>query len=123
MPCVRAERISSPKVMLTSKDVESFSTALIAACHADSEEIVEMLLDKGADVNAQSGNQGSALRLASLLGYEKVVEMLLGKGADVNAQSKRFGSALQEASRNGHEVVVEILLDKGADVNSRGGKN
>ena len=42
-----------------------------------------MLLEKGADVNAQGGYYDTALQAASFQGREKVVEMLLEKSADV----------------------------------------
>ena len=45
-----------------------------------------MLLDKGAEVNAQGGGYGNALQAASSGGHETVVQMLLDKGAEVNAQ-------------------------------------
>jgi ankyrin repeat protein len=65
--------------------------------------VVELLLGKGADVNAQGGERydGNALQAASFGGHEKVVELLLGKGADVNAHGG--GTALQAASVGGHE--------------------
>jgi ankyrin repeat protein len=47
---------------------------------------VKLLLDKGADVNAQGGYYGNALQAASSDGHEAVVKLLLNKGADVNAQ-------------------------------------
>jgi ankyrin repeat protein len=46
---------------------------------------VQMLLDAGADVNAQGGYCGNALQAASWGGHEEVVQMLLAAGADVNA--------------------------------------
>ena len=73
-----------------------------------------MLLDKGADVNAQGRGYSNALQAASLGGYEKVVQILLDKGADVNAQSGDYSNALQAASHRGHEKVVQMLLEKGA---------
>ncbi|KAL8762540.1 MAG: hypothetical protein Q9194_007526 [Teloschistes cf. exilis] len=41
----------------------------------------KMLLDKGADVNAQKGEYGNALPAASNGGHDQVVQMLLDKGA------------------------------------------
>jgi ankyrin repeat protein len=49
------------------------------------EKVVQMLLDAGADVNAQGGHYGNALQAASWGGHEEVVQMLLAAGADVNA--------------------------------------
>ncbi|KAK6375649.1 hypothetical protein LTR81_027903 [Elasticomyces elasticus] len=81
---------------------------------------VLMLIEKGADVNAQGGHVGNALQAASQAGHEKVVAMLLERGAEVNAQRGYFGNALQAASHEGHEEVVAILLKWGADVNAQG---
>ncbi|KXH69656.1 hypothetical protein CSAL01_13723 [Colletotrichum salicis] len=44
-----------------------------------------MLLDKGADVNAQGGENGNALQAASLDGNKEVIQMLLDKGADIKS--------------------------------------
>jgi len=69
---------------------------------------VELLVSKGADVNAQGGHFGTALQAASSGGHEKIVELLVSKGADVNAQGGYFGTALQAASFQGHEKIVEL---------------
>ena len=79
--------------------------------------MVMILLDAGADVNAQGGEYGNALQAASGRGDEKVVQMLFGAGADANAQGGEYGNALYAASRRGHEKVVQILFGAGADVN------
>ncbi|KAF1982386.1 ankyrin [Aulographum hederae CBS 113979] len=84
-------------------------------------EIVELLLSKGANVNAQGGHYGNALQVASYKGHSSVVELLLSRGADVNARGGDYGNALQEASYKGHSSVVELLLSRGADVNAQGG--
>ena len=61
--------------------------------------MVELLLGKGADVNAQGGHYGNALQAASDGGHEKVVELLLGKGADVNAQGGDYGNQTEATKR------------------------
>jgi len=81
-----------------------------------------LLLEKGADVNAQGGEYGNALQAALVEGHVAVVRLLLEKGADVNAQGGEYGNALQAASNAGHEAVVRLLLEKGADVNAQGGE-
>jgi len=43
--------------------------------------VVRLLLDKGADVNAQGGSFGNALQAASENGHEAVVRLLLDEGA------------------------------------------
>jgi ankyrin repeat protein len=49
---------------------------------------VKLLLDKGADVNAQGGFYGNALQAASCRGHKQVVKLLLDKGADVKKLHK-----------------------------------
>ena len=75
---------------------------------------VQILLDKGANVNAQGGDYGNALQAASRWGYDQIVQILLDKGADVNAQGGRYGNALQAASRKGYDQVVRLLREHGA---------
>ena len=99
----------------------NYGTTLHAASLGGHEKIVTMLLNKGADVNAQGGLYGSALQAASVEGHDQVVSMLLDKGADVNAQGGEYGNALQAASVEGHDQVMQMLLDKGADINAQGG--
>jgi hypothetical protein len=84
--------------------------------------VTRLLLDAGADVNAQGGEYGNALQAASYRGHKQVVKTLLDKGAEVNAQGGFFGNALQAASFEGHEQVVKTLLDKGAEINAQGGR-
>jgi hypothetical protein len=62
------------------------NTPLTIAAKNGQYEMARMLLDKGAEVNAQGGLYGNALYAASDEGHEQVVKMLLDKGAEVNAQ-------------------------------------
>jgi ankyrin repeat protein len=87
-------------------------TALVWASECGHEKVVQILLDVGADVNAQGGWYGNALKAASKGGHEKVVQMLIDRGVDVNAQGGRYGNALQAASWGRHEEVVKILRRK-----------
>ncbi|KAH7060972.1 ankyrin repeat domain-containing protein [Paraphoma chrysanthemicola] len=95
--------------------------ALQAASFNGHKEISMLLLDKGADVNAQGGFYGNALYAASFNGHKEIATLLLDKGADVNAKGGYYGNALQAASFNGHKEISMLLLDKGADVNAKGG--
>ncbi|KAI5840807.1 hypothetical protein DFP73DRAFT_557932 [Morchella snyderi] len=94
---------------------------LYLASEYGNKDVTYILLDRGADVNAQGGDFGNALQAAAYEGHEKVMQMLLDRGADVNAQGGCFGNALQAAASDGHEKVMQMLLDRGADVNAQGG--
>ena len=73
--------------------------------------MVELLLSKGADVNAQGGEYGNALQAASDGGHEKVVELLLSKGADVNAQGgdlrQRAAGGIKWRPREGGRAAAQ----------------
>jgi ankyrin repeat protein len=103
---------------MTYEDPQTNIQLVIASLFGH-DTVVHLLLDKGADVNAQGGYYGNALQAASFGGHEQVVKMLLDKGANVNAQAGDYGNALQAASVRGHEQVVKMLLDKGANVNAQ----
>lgn len=72
-------------------------------------EIVRLLLDYGADINASCFN-GSPILLAATNGHEEVVRLLLESGADVNLRSSVDRSPLAEASMEGHVGIVHLLL-------------
>jgi ankyrin repeat protein len=98
-----------------------YSEALHEAAVDGKTQIVKLLLDHGADVNARGGPYGSALHAASSKGHEQIVKLLLDKGANINARDGHYGSALQGASFEGHEQLVKLLLDKGTNINAQGG--
>ncbi|KAI0603596.1 Ank-2 multi-domain protein, partial [Pyrenophora tritici-repentis] len=68
------------------RSLDSVPMPLYYAAKLGFRTITRLLLDAGADVNAQGGRFGNALQAASLRGHEQVVKTLLDKGADVNAQ-------------------------------------
>lgn len=51
------------------------------------DKVVQMMLDKGVDVNAQGGMYDNALQAASAGDHKKVMEMLLDKGAMLKPSS------------------------------------
>ncbi|RDK39595.1 ankyrin [Aspergillus phoenicis ATCC 13157] len=93
------------------------TTPLHAAARKGKEDIVKLLLDDGANVNAKGevyGEKLTALHAASKAGHLGVVQALLDKGADVNAQCEYQGTALKDALRYGKREIVQLLLDRGA---------
>lgn len=93
-------------------------TALYIAAQKGVKEMAELLLQNGADVNAETGKWGSALQAATSYGRTEVVKLLLKHGAKVNAQGGECGSALAAASLGCQSIIVSILLQNGADVNA-----
>jgi len=114
-------------------------------------EVFRLLLNRGADVNAQGGYSGSAVSAAArghntilkeLLEHgadaalggsaalvstarcvnNEAISILLDHGADLHCQEGVPGKALHVAAKEGNVSTVKLLLDRGADVNAFGGK-
>jgi ankyrin repeat protein len=58
-----------------------YDNALQAASLYGNTSTVELLLNAGANVNAQGGRYGNALQAASSLGHTKIMQLLLNAGA------------------------------------------
>jgi ankyrin repeat protein len=60
---------------------------LVAAGYRGNREVVQLLVESGADVNAQFvlGRYSSALAAARNWGHDEVTRLLIELGADVNA--------------------------------------
>ncbi|KAJ6142423.1 ankyrin [Penicillium samsonianum] len=80
-----------------------------------------VLLERGADVNAEGGVYGNALQAACARGHDKIAQILLEREANVNAEGGVYGNALQAAYAGGYDKIAQILLERGADVNAEGG--
>jgi ankyrin repeat protein len=75
---------------------------------------VQLLLEKGADVNAQGGNYGNALQAAASNGNEGIVRLFLEKGTEIKH------THLQFAVENGKKEAVQLLLEKEAEIFAEG---
>ncbi|NRB28689.1 MAG: ankyrin repeat domain-containing protein, partial [Roseibacillus sp.] len=77
-------------------------------------EIVELLIAKGADVNAKFEDDGSTpLHLAAWKGHFETAELLIAKGADVNAKDKDGETPLNWAIKNKHTETADLLRKHG----------
>jgi ankyrin repeat protein len=57
-----------------------------AASSSSHMAIVQLLLEKGADVNAQGGYDENVVQAASSFSHMSIVQLLLERGADANTQ-------------------------------------
>ena len=100
---------------------------LLAAAKTGDLEVVEALVDSGADVRYKDQNHRSALITAcrSPAGdSDRKAAFLLDRGANIHLTSKFFGNALHAACAkpNARVELVRVLVSRGADVNAQGGK-
>ena len=92
--------------------------ALQEACLNGHETVVQLLLDKGGDVNFLGGRFHTALQAACYNGNMKIIGTLLVRNATINAGDNACGTALRVACTRGHHTVVKLLLEKGANINA-----
>ena len=93
-----------------------FTPLHLAASMKGNKEIVELLIAKGADVNANSESGSTPLHGAN---NGEIVELLITKGSNVNARTGVGQTPLLLAVIFGQKEIVKILVAKGADVHAR----
>lgn len=93
-------------------------TPLHMACLNGHPELVQLLLDYGADIEARDGIERTPLILSVESRNLRVAETLVERGADINAQAIRGYTALLLAARNDFEDMVNYLIDQGADIHT-----
>ena len=83
-------------------------------------EICEILLDAGAQIEAQSDRtKDTPLSLACSGGKKEVVELLLSREAKKEHRNVSDYTPLSLAASGGYIDIMKILLDAGAEINSR----
>ncbi|KAI9771207.1 MAG: Ankyrin-2 [Geoglossum umbratile] len=95
---------------------------LISAINNEDEDVIEViegLLEEGADVNFRDGDDWTPLHHAALGGNEDVIEILLEPQykADIDATCPAGKTPLHYTTWQGWTAVAKTLLDHGAGVN------
>ena len=97
-------------------------TAMLQAILTKSKPLVELLINKGADIKraARLGLKRTPFQQACEVGSMEVVDLLLEKGAEVNEAPAFKGGAtsLQLCAIKGYSALAEKLLNLGADVHA-----
>ncbi|KAK2745520.1 hypothetical protein FQN57_003645 [Myotisia sp. PD_48] len=87
------------------------SLPLHLAAEHDRTEVIHLLLEQGASIEAQDDKFSStALHFAASCGSISSVKLLLEHGANINAQNLIQATPLHAAISSRHERVVELLL-------------
>jgi ankyrin repeat protein len=77
-------------------------------------DIVQLLIDLGADINARGALQTTALIEAASRGRVETVELLLSNGANIHAENKYGNTAMAGACFYDHKEIQKILKAHGA---------
>jgi hypothetical protein len=96
-------------------------TALILAAYNNQPEMVDFLIDRGADPCIGDNRGNTALMGVAFQGYDKIAERLLATDCDVNHVNILGQNALIMAAMFGRQNQIDMLLAKGADPAHRDG--
>lgn len=106
---------------LEAQSERTKDTPLSLACSGGRYEVVELLLNVGANKEHRNVSDYTPLSLAASGGYVNIIKLLLSHGAEINSRtgSKLGISPLMLAAMNGHTAAVKLLLDMGSDINAQ----
>ena len=99
-------------------------TPLYNACRSGWGDVVELMIKKGADVDAESYGETPLLKVAGRkVNDVNLARILIKNGADVDAEDANGNTPLYLAILNKNSAMIKLLLDNGADMyvkNKRG---
>lgn len=95
------------------EDENSEKPLIMIACEMGHLDVVKALVDAGADISVDDGDDRSVLYAAAFANQLDTVKFLLANGADPNEQLK---GPIIAAIVNNNVSMMEALLDAGADV-------
>lgn len=116
MPAIPPPRFHQPGG-LTEQPAAAPSGPLHVAALKGQSRILQILLDKGADVNGLDSTGRSPLHCAVEGMRMDTVQLLIDRGADVTILDSKGISVLSMAVEKGMEDAVVMFIDQGADPN------
>jgi ankyrin repeat protein len=122
LACVKGDKHMVALLLAHNATIEKAPKALLQAARNGNIEIMQMLLDHGANVNAhpygtyttlpqqrERESWGSALHCAIEKGHTEAVRFLLEKGAAKEYKNKLDMTALDLAKKLGYDEIVQLL--------------
>ena len=132
----RVQALITPNLKINERDSSGVAAIHLAVLESNI-ELIEILINNGADVNIAVNSSRTESRFhahlheftplhiaanfhftANLNSFE-MAGLLIANGADVNQKSDDGQSPLHIAVRGGNDRLVELLIANGADVNAK----
>jgi len=113
-------RLLAEEVDIEERGGPDQASPLIEAALQGHEEVVQVLLEHGADATSKNDRGSTPLHgvAHSYSGLLAILLLLLENGAEVSAKNNAGLTPLHAAALYGHGAVVRILLEHGAEVSS-----
>ncbi|XP_049723319.1 M-phase phosphoprotein 8 isoform X2 [Elephas maximus indicus] len=107
---------SSEEYNLDQEDSSGMTLVMLAAAGGQ-DDLLRLLIKKGAKVNGRQKNGTTALIHAAEKNFLTTVAILLEAGAFVNVQQSNGETALMKACKRGNSDIVRLVIECGADCN------
>ncbi|XP_038673909.1 M-phase phosphoprotein 8 isoform X1 [Scyliorhinus canicula] len=105
---------SDQEYNLDQEDPSGMNLVMFAAAGGQ-DDILRLLIKKGAKISSRQKNGTTALMHAAEKNYLTTVAILLEAGSQVNIQQISGETALMKACKRGNADIVRLLLEYGAD--------
>lgn len=109
---VEQSLIDNPE--LTNVRDKHGNTPLHKAVSYGHNDIVALLLARGADIHARNQEGKTSMFMAKR--WPSIVRLLVQAGADVNAQDNIGRTPLHESAFHGQPAEMQVLIDSGASI-------
>ena len=106
------------EALLNAKADQNLRGPLYAAAFEGHSEIVDLLLEKGADITSDNGYFRSALLAAAMTGRNSIVRALLNRGADPFACDEFGVNTFFWAVYSSSESTVKVLIENETDIHT-----
>ncbi|XP_006274145.1 M-phase phosphoprotein 8 [Alligator mississippiensis] len=107
---------SNEEYNLDQEDSSGMTLVMLAAAGGH-DDLLRLLIRKGAKVNSRQKNGTTALIHAAEKNFLTTVAILLEAGAYVNIQQSNGETALMKACKRGNSDIVRLMIESGADCN------
>ena len=95
--------------------ISYLSSAILFAANNGHLNLLEALVDIGANIEDRSNNWKTPLNWAATWGHFPCVKYLVGAGANISSYDAKGVTPLMAATQKGDIEIVQFLLDQGAD--------
>jgi 7,8-dihydropterin-6-yl-methyl-4-(beta-D-ribofuranosyl)aminobenzene 5'-phosphate synthase len=93
-------------------------TALHLATNGGHIDVMKLLLDTGAEINAGDRDGDAPVHWAAYAGQDEALQLLLQRKVDRKARNRRGWTALMWTAARGHTSTAELLISAGLAVNT-----